>query len=80
MVGIISERDILEWISKVTRETYSLTVRDIMTKKVISCDAITPLDEAWEIMRMHNIRNLPVVKDGRPLKMLSLRNLLDNRT
>mgnify|MGYP001825272347 CR=1 FL=1 len=80
MVGIISERDILEWISKGTRETYSLTVRDIMTKKVISCDAITPLDEAWEIMRMHNIRNLPVVKDGRPLKMLSLRNLLDNRT
>ena len=77
MVGIISERDILEWISKATHETYSLSVGDIMTKDVISCDTETPLDEAWEIMRMHNIRHLPILKNGRAVKMLSLRDLLD---
>ncbi|MBT3202428.1 MAG: CBS domain-containing protein [Phycisphaerales bacterium] len=76
MVGIISERDILGWISQATPAAYSQRVMDIMTRDVVVCDSQTPRHDAWKLMKEHNIRHLPIVRDGRVIEMLSVRNLL----
>lgn len=77
MVGILSERDILKWISQASPEMYSQNVQEIMTKDIISCDVDVPLNEGWKIMKKNNIRHLPIVKNNRALEMLSVRDLLD---
>ena len=78
MVGIISERDILQWISSASPATFFQKVEDVMTRKVVFCEADLPLDEAWKLMKKNRIRHLPVVSDGIAVAMLSARDLLDH--
>ncbi len=79
MVGIISERDILQWISQASPETYFQRVQDIMTNDVIFCESDVPLTESWKLMKQNGIRHLPVVKNGVAVAMLSVRDLLERQ-
>lgn len=78
MVGVISERDILGWISNATPATYFQKVRDIMTRKVISCKPGVSPAESLELMKQHHMRHMPVVENGVAVKMLSVRDLLED--
>jgi len=78
MVGIISERDVLQWIRDASIETFFQKVSDVMTRKVVFCEADLPLDEGWKLMKKNEIRHLPVVSDGIAVAMLSARDLLDH--
>ena len=77
MVGIITERDILGWISNATPETYFQQVRDIMTRDIISCKPGTPVSESLEEMKRYHIRHMPIVENGKAVGMLSVRDLLE---
>lgn len=79
MVGIISERDVLGWISEATPDTYFQQVRDVMTKDVIFCKPDVPVRESWKLMKGNSIRHMPVVKNGVAVAMLSVRDLLDRQ-
>ena len=76
MVGIITERDILEWVSRASPEMRSQRVHDIMTKDVIHCESDEPVAQGWMLMRKNRIRHLPVVKNGIAVGMLSVRDIL----
>ncbi len=78
MVGVITERDILRWISNATPETYFQQVRAIMTRDIVSCKPGTPVSESLELMKQHHIRHMPVVEKGKAVGMLSVRDLLEN--
>ena len=78
MVGIISERDILQWISAASPETFFQQVEDVMTREVIFCEADSPLEDAWQLMKKNGIRHIPVVSEGVAVAMLSARDLLDH--
>jgi CBS domain-containing protein len=77
MVGVISERDILGWISNATPETYFQKVSDIMTTNVVSSRPGTPIADDLEQMKRYHIRHMPVVEDGKAIAMLSVRDLLE---
>jgi CBS domain-containing protein len=77
MVGVVSERDILGWISNASPKTYFQQVYEIMTRNVISCPPGTPLSESVEQMDLHQIRHMPTVVDGKAVGMLSARDLLE---
>lgn len=73
MVGIVSERDLLNATpSSVTSLSIweinyllsKVTVKRIMTKKVLSISEDTPIEEAARLMADNKIGGLPVVKDG----------------
>ncbi|HUS92674.1 MAG TPA: CBS domain-containing protein [Phycisphaerae bacterium] len=78
VVGIITERDVLGWVSSATPESHFAEVGDLMSKNVITCPPDTPPEEVYRIMVRHRIRHLPVVRNGKPVAMISARDVLDD--
>lgn len=76
IVGMFSERDILQRVVAEAREPASTLVGDVMTIEVACCTAETSLEEARGAMKNRRIRHLPVV-DGhdRLLGLISIGDL-----
>ena len=74
IVGIVTERDILRAVAARARAAEA-RVRHWMTESVVTIEPDTTVEEAAQIMFERNFRHLPVVKDGRPLGIVSLRRL-----
>lgn len=73
LVGIVSDRDLLHAspspatslsVWEITYLLGKITVRDVMTKKVITVTEDTPLEDAARIMADSKIGGLPVVREG----------------
>ena len=67
LVGIdfIKNYGAVEIHTKDIKGIENLVVDDIMTKDVISVDVDCSLTRAMSLMKKHNIRHLPVVKEGK---------------
>src|SRR5262249_42052805 len=74
IVGIVTERDLLRAVAARARAAEA-RVRQWMTPDPVTIEPELTVDEAAKIMFDHNFRHLPVVKDGRPLGIVSLRLL-----
>jgi CBS domain-containing protein len=74
IIGIVTERDILRAAAQRARAAEA-RVRQWMTPDVMTIEPETAIAEAARIMFERNFRHLPVVKDGRPLGIVSLRRL-----
>jgi CBS domain-containing protein len=67
LVGIITERDLLQRIIAQRRDPAGTSVRDVMTVELVCCRTNTELDEARGVMKNRRIRHLPVVDEERRL-------------
>lgn len=77
LVGIVTEKDVVGAVA-IGKIGSNLPVARFMKENPITVTPDTPLDEVLEKMRRFNIRHLPVVdKDGKPIGMVSQRDLLD---
>jgi CBS domain-containing protein len=74
IVGIVTERDLLRAVAQRARAAEA-RVRQWMTADPLTVGPDTSIEDAAKIMFEHNFRHLPVVKDGRPLGIVSLRVL-----
>jgi CBS domain-containing protein len=74
IVGIVTERDLLRAVAARARAAEA-RVRQWMTPNPVTIEPDLTIDEAAAIMFDNNFRHLPVVKDGRPLGIVSLRLL-----
>ena len=74
IVGIVTERDLLRAVAARARSAEA-RVRQWMTPNPVTIEPETTVEDAARIMFDHNFRHLPVVKDGRPLGIVSLRIL-----
>ena len=76
LLGVFSERDVLNRIVVPGRDPHTVTVGDVTSelRAVIRCDE-TP-HQALERMELNGIRHLPVVDGERWVGMLSIRDLL----
>jgi CBS domain-containing protein len=74
IVGIVTERDLLRAVAARARAAEA-RVRHWMTPDPVTIEPNLTIDEAAAIMFENNFRHLPVVKDGRPLGIVSLRLL-----
>jgi acetoin utilization protein AcuB len=84
LVGIISDSDLLNASpSAVTSLSIwemnylmaKITVAEVMTKKVITINEDTPIEEAARVMSDNNIGGLPVMKDGRVVGIITENDL-----
>jgi CBS domain-containing protein len=77
LVGIFSERDV---INRVVAKNLSPTltkVSDVMTTNIIVADVDETHDDCLKKMKQANCRHLPVVDGQTLVGMISLRDLLD---
>jgi CBS domain-containing protein len=74
IVGIVTERDLMRAVSQRVRAAEA-RVRQWMTLDPVTISPETPIEDAAQVMFDNNFRHLPVVKDGRPVGIVSLRLL-----
>ena len=73
LVGIVSERDIIQKISLEKNNTFfNKKTKLLMTSPVISCGVETRSDELMMIMSKNKIRHIPIVKNNRLVGMVSI--------
>lgn len=76
LVGILSERDIMNRVVAVGRTPGTTAVAEVMTPNPRAVSIDESLDECLFLMREFGFRHLPIV-DGRELKgLISLRDVL----
>src|SRR5262249_11882122 len=74
IVGIVTARDLLRAVSQ-RAGAAEARVRQWMTVDPVTISPETPIEDAAQVMFDNNFRHLPVVKDGRPVGIVSLRLL-----
>jgi CBS domain-containing protein len=80
LVGIFTERDLMERVVLKVRPPASTTVGEVMTSPVASVRGDDDPAQALETMVDRHIRHLPVTDDSnRILGVLSIRNLLQDQ-
>lgn len=75
LIGILTERDILNRVVAEGRKPEETRVDDIMTRDVICCDRETRCCEIKALMRDQRVRHIPVVESKRVVGMISIGDL-----
>jgi CBS domain-containing protein len=76
IVGIFTERDVMNRVTATRRDPATVCVHEVMTSKIACCTLDTSLEECRTAMTNHKVRHLPVVEEGRLLGILSIGDLL----
>lgn len=76
VIGIFTERDVLNRVVAAERDARTVKVRDVMTKPIACCNLATTREECRSVMRHKRIRHLPVVEDGKLVGMISIGDLI----
>jgi CBS domain-containing protein len=74
VIGILTERDVLRAVAHRTHSSEA-RVRQWMTREVVTVPPSMDADEAARTMLERNFRHLPVLDDGRPVGIVSMRDL-----
>lgn len=76
LIGIFSERDLINRVVAKGLNTVTSQVRDVMTRELV----VASIDETYESclkkMRLAGCRHLPVIDDNKLVGFISLRDLL----
>jgi CBS domain-containing protein len=76
LVGIVSERDCARRTVLTRKSPETTPVADIMVRKVVTVELSNTYADCLKLMHQHNIRHLPVLDGGRPVTVVSIRDLL----
>ena len=76
VVGIFTERDVLNRIVAAGRKPEETIVGDVMTSPMACCRRDTSLAECKSVMTSKRIRHLPVVEEGKLYGMISSGDIL----
>src|SRR5438105_1154191 len=74
LIGILTERDLLRAVAARTHSSEA-RVREWMTSDPLTASEEMTPDEAVHVMLEHGFRHLPVVRNERPIGVVSLRDL-----
>jgi CBS domain-containing protein len=73
LIGILTERDIMRAVAMRTHSSVT-RVREWMTADPVTAPSTMAADEAARTMLEHGFRHLPIIDDGRPVGIVSLRD------
>jgi CBS domain-containing protein len=78
VVGIFTERDVLNRVVVQQRSPAETRVRDVMTTPVTVCSEATTRAECRSVMKNRRVRHLPVVEQGRLAGIVSIGDILED--
>ena len=76
VLGIVTEKDIIERVALEKKDLCDIVAQDIMTSPVITIHFDRTIHDALKIMKDNNLRRLVVVKDKNVLGLVTERRLL----
>jgi len=76
VVGIFSERDIMNRVVAKNLDTQRTTIDQVMTKELIVGEPDEDIEEILVRMKQANIRHLPIIEEGKLIGIISFRDLL----
>jgi len=76
LLGVLSERDLARRLVLEKKTPETTPVRDLMVREVVSVDPTHTFGDCLRLMHQHGIRHLPVVERGKPIAVVSIRDLL----
>ncbi|MBX9825402.1 MAG: CBS domain-containing protein [Xanthobacteraceae bacterium] len=76
LVGIVSERDCARRVVLAKKSPETTPVADIMVRNVVTAELTHTFADCLRLMHQHGIRHLPVIDRGRPVTVVSIRDLL----
>jgi CBS domain-containing protein len=79
IAGVLSERDIVNGMSRHGAAITEHTVADLMTRNVHTCQPGDTIADVMAIMTERRIRHLPVLDDGRLAGMISIGDVVKYR-
>jgi CBS domain-containing protein len=77
MVGVVSERDFVGRVILARKPPETTPVSDIMVRDVNTVDLSGTFRDCLRLMQQHNVRYLPIVDGGKPVTVISIRDLLN---
>src|SRR4051794_2770724 len=79
MVGIFSERDLLNAIARRGAAVLTCPVSEFMTAPVVTCRPADRIDSVLGLMTLRRIRHLPVLEGGALVGIVSIGDLIKHR-
>ncbi len=79
LLGIVSERDVLNAIAGKGVAALGMSVAQLMTRALTTVTPATTVAEAMELMTAGRIRHLPVVEGGRLAGIISIGDVVKSR-
>ncbi len=79
LLGIVSERDIVQSLSSTGARTLEMTAAQLMTHSIKTASPRTTVDEAMEMMTGGRFRHLPVVEHGALIGLVSIGDVVKAR-
>ena len=76
IAGVLSERDCVRKLVLAGKSPELTPVADIMVRDVIKVDLAETFADCLKLMHAHRIRHLPVVENGMPITVISIRDLM----
>lgn len=76
VVGIATERDIIEDVVLASSDCESTKVQDIMTEEIVTIGPNESLEDAADVMVKNKIKKLPVIEKGRLLGIVTATDLI----
>lgn len=79
VAGLLSERDIVHTLAEKGAAALSLTVGEVMTRRVVTCVASDTVGDIMERMTHGKFRHLPVVEADRLVGIVSIGDVVKYR-
>lgn len=79
VVGVVSERDVVNAISEHGAKALTQGIDTIMTRKVVSCRLTDTSEDLMELMTRERFRHVPVVEGGRLIGIISIGDVVKRR-
>jgi len=76
LVGIVTEKDIVENAVGKELDIKKIKVRDIMTRGMITISPDDDLGKAIDVMIREDVRRLPVIKDNKLVGLLTEKDII----
>ena len=79
ILGLVSEREIVDAISRHSETATSMPVSEIMRHGVITVSPAETVSHAMNLMTRHRVRHMPVVHDGELAGIISIGDVVRHR-
>jgi CBS domain-containing protein len=79
LLGIVSERDIVQSLGQVGARTLEMTAEQLMTRSLKTATPAMSVGEAMEVMTAGRFRHLPVVEHGTLIGLVSIGDVVKAR-